>query len=149
MSSTRVTISIDIESVDGEDEATVRENERMARALEYGIRNTASIEELAAMCYQSISTFKRRFRLRDSMTPHKWLLEHKLELAHSIIREQELSIKELTKLCGFNSSSHFIHLFRTRYGTSPAKLAKLYHNGDAAPNDDTESANTAKNIVKK
>lgn len=144
MSSTRVTISIDIESVDGEDEATMRENERMARALEYGIRNTASIEELAAMCYLSPSTFKRRFRLRESMSPHQWFIKHKLELAHRIIQEQELSIKELSELCGFNSPSHFIYLFRTRYGTSPAKLIKLYHSEEQTPNDCAKSTITDK-----
>lgn len=138
MSSTRVTISIDIESVDRDDEATRRENERMARALEYGIRHTVSIEELAAMCFQSISTFKRRFRLRYSMSPHQWLLAHKLELAHRIIEERELSIKELTKLCSFNNTSHFIHLFRTRYGISPAKLSKQYRNGEAVTIDNIE-----------
>lgn len=138
MSSTRVTITIDIEGIDRDDEATRRENERMARALEYGIRHTVSIEELAAMCFQSISTFKRRFRLRYSMSPHQWLLTHKLELAHRIIEERELSIKELTKLCGFNNTSHFIHLFRTRYGISPAKLSKQYRNGEAVTIDNIE-----------
>jgi AraC-like DNA-binding protein len=124
MNTTRVTITINIECVENANEETERENERFAKALKYGIENSASIEELAAMCYQSPSTFKRRFRERYSISPHKWLLEKKLEIALHIIKEQNIAIAELTRLCGFTNTSHFIHLFRTRYGTSPARLAK-------------------------
>lgn len=124
MGNTKVRISIDIEYIDGDNEAIKGENERMAKALEHGITSTATIEELASMCYQSVSTFKRRFRSRYSMSPHQWLLKYKLELAHRIIKEREVSITELTKLCGFNNTSHFIHRFRKRYGISPARLSK-------------------------
>lgn len=125
MSITRVTISVDIESIDGNSELASRDNQRLAQALEYGIRSSASIEELATICCQSVSTFKRKFRARYSMSPHQWLLIHKLELAHRIIEAKEIPISELTKMCGFNNTSHFIHRFRTRYGISPSQLGKM------------------------
>jgi AraC-like DNA-binding protein len=58
------------------------------------------------------------------MSPHQWLLKYKLELAHRIIEEREVPVTELTKLCGLNNTSHFIHRFRKRYGISPARLSK-------------------------
>ena len=143
MNNTKVTISIAIESTDMEDELTKLENERMARALEYGITNMASIEELAAMCCQSISTFKRTFRDRHSMSPRQWLLKHKLELAHRVIEEKELPIKELATICGFKNISHFIRLFRVRYGISPAKLSKQYHDKDRCAKNDANTATIA------
>ena len=148
MNNIKVTISIAIDNLETEDEITKLENERMARALEYGITNTASIEELAAMCYQSISTFKRRFRDRHSMSPHQWLLKHKLELAHRVIKEQELPIKELASVCGFNNISHFIRLFRVRYGVSPAKLSKQYHNNDRCAKNGANTATSTSEEIK-
>lgn len=140
MSITRVTISVDIESIDGDNELASRENQRLTKALEYGIRSSASIEELATICCQSVSTFKRKFRARYSMSPHQWLLIHKLELAHRIIEEREVPITELTKLCGFNNTSHFIHRFRKRYGISPARLSKQLRS-ESAENIDNEADN--------
>lgn len=140
MSITRVTISVDIESIDGDSELESRENQRLTKALEYGIRSSASIEELATICCQSVSTFKRKFRARYSMSPHQWLLIHKLELAHRIIEEREVPITELTKLCGFNNTSHFIHRFRKRYGISPARLSKQLRS-ESAENIDNEADN--------
>lgn len=124
MGTTRVRISIDIENIDAEDEIKQREDERLAQALKYGIECSASIEELASLCFQSVSTFKRKFRARYSMSPHQWLLQQKLEIALHIIEQREISVSELTTLCGFNNTSHFIYLFRNRYGISPARLGK-------------------------
>lgn len=140
MNRTKVTISINIERLDGDDEYMRVENERLAKALEYGIKSTATIEELAAMCYQSVSTFKRRFSSLYNLSPHQWLLKYKLELAHRIIEEREVPITELTKLCGFNNTSHFIHRFRKRYGISPARLSKQLRS-ESAENIDNEADN--------
>ena len=81
MGTTRVRISIDIENTDAEDEIKQREDKRLAQALKYGIECSASIEELASLCFQSVSTFKRKFRARYSISPHQWLLQQKLEIA--------------------------------------------------------------------
>ncbi len=119
-----MTLHIDIEIRDNEASRCEREDERFAQAVEYGLTSAVGIEELAAMCCQSISTFKRRFRARFSMSPHRWFTIHKLEIAYQIVVERDISITELTKLSGFNNVSHFIAAFRKRYGISPARLSK-------------------------
>lgn len=137
MQNKRITIRFNIEVSDDNSRCDSREEERFAQAIEYGLRNSAAIEELAKICCQSISTFKRRFRERYSMSPHKWFKIHKLELAYKIISERDITITELTKLCGFNNVSHFIVAFRKRYGDSPAKLCKqLREQEQSTQNDD-------------
>lgn len=119
-------IGIDINNNDmGE---SSRENERFALAIEIGVKYATTIEELASICCQSVSTFKRRFRARYIISPHKWFMLRKLELAHKIITESEVTINELVKLCGYNNTSHFIALFRKQYGISPARLSRQVHN---------------------
>lgn len=124
MKSERMTLHIDIEICENGECGCERENERFAQAVEYGLRSAVAVEELAEMCCQSISTFKRRFRARYSMSPHRWFTLRKLEIAYKIILERDIAIVELTKLCGFNNPSHFIAAFRKRYGISPARLSK-------------------------
>ena len=126
MNRTKVTISINIERLDGDDEYIRIENERLAKALEYGIKSTATIEELAAMCYQSVSTFKRRFRVRYSQPPHKWLTEQRLALTREAILTTSLPLGDIVEASGFINSSHFISLFRRHYGITPARLRRQY-----------------------
>ena len=119
-----MTLHIDIEICDNGECGCAKEEERFAQAIEYGIRSAVAVDELAKMCCQSTSTFKRHFRARYSMSPHRWFTLRKLELAYKIIIKQDIAIVELTKLCGFNNPSHFIAAFRKRYGISPARLSK-------------------------
>lgn len=124
MASERMTLHIDIEIIDKEASDWERKEERFTQAIEYGIKSAVGVEVLAEMCCQSISTFKRHFRARYSMSPHRWFTLRKLELAYKIIIKRDIAIVELTKLCGFNTPSHFIAAFRKRYGISPARLSK-------------------------
>lgn len=124
MRSNRIMLHIDIEIDDNYVSDESKEEGRFAQAIEIGLRSAAAIEELANICCQSVSTFKRRFRERYSMSPHKWFMLRKLEIAYKIIEEQEVTIGELTKLCGFTNTSHFIAIFRKRYGISPARLSR-------------------------
>lgn len=117
-------LHIDIEVCDNCASGGEREDERFTRAIEYGLRYAVAVEELAEMCCQSVSTFKRHFRARYSISPHRWFTMHKLEIAYKILLERDIAIVELTKLCGFNNTSHFIAAFRKRYGISPARLGK-------------------------
>ena len=119
-----MTLHIDIEIYNDGTSGCERDDERFAQAIEYGLRGVVAIEELAEICCQSVSTFKRRFRARYSLSPHRWFTLRKLEIAYNIILERDIAIVELTKLCGFNNVSHFIAAFRKRYGISPARLSK-------------------------
>ncbi|MBR5822457.1 MAG: helix-turn-helix transcriptional regulator [Alistipes sp.] len=123
-------LHIDIEICNSEIDSRGFEDERFAQAIECGLRRDVSIKELADMCCQSISTFKRRFRTRYSMSPHKWFTTQKLELAYKILHKRDIAVVELTKVCGFCNASHFITLFRKRYGISPARLSKQLHNNE-------------------
>lgn len=61
-----------------------REEERFARVLQYGIEHQATLVELADMCCLSLSTFKRRFRERMSMSPHEWFVRQRMILAYIV-----------------------------------------------------------------
>ena len=74
------------------------------------------------MCCYSVQTFNRRFNQHFNESPHKWLLRCRLMLAAKIMSKTNISITELSSLCGFINVSHFIATFRRHFGITPASL---------------------------
>ena len=101
-----------------------REEERFARVLQYGIEHHATLVELADMCCLSLSTFKRRFRERMSMSPHEWFIKQRMLLAYRILCEVDISTSELSRLCCFSNASHFITVFKRHFHTTPNRLRR-------------------------
>lgn len=101
---------------------SARERERFTNAIMQGIVSNLTIEELATMCCYSVSTFKRRFNQHFNESPHKWLLRCRLMLAAKIMSKTNISITELSSLCGFVNVSHFIATFRRHFGITPSSL---------------------------
>lgn len=99
-----------------------RERERFDNAILQGIVANLSIEELAAMCCYSVSTFKRRFSKHYHQPPHKWLLQCRLMLAAKIMTMSSISITEVSSLCGFVNVSHFIATFRRHFSLTPSSM---------------------------
>lgn len=100
------------------------EDERLESVVLSAVTENVSLEELADRCYVSVSTFKRRFRRRFSISPHRWFLLRKLELAYRIILSTDQSIAEVARLCGFINASHFISSFKRHYRVTPATLRR-------------------------
>lgn len=100
------------------------EDERLESVVLGAVTENVSLEELAERCCVSVSTFKRRFRRRFSISPHRWFLQRKLELAYRIILGTDQSIAEVSRLCGFINASHFISSFKRYYRVTPATLRR-------------------------
>lgn len=98
------------------------EDMRIERAVTRGISECCTVEDLATRSFLSLSTFKRRFRRRYGTSPHRWLYERRLTLAHHIVTTTDIPTQEIAPLCGFPNVSHFISSFRRHYGTTPRRL---------------------------
>ena len=100
----------------------LREERRFLHAVASGLLKNITIDDMADACCLSVSTFKRRFRMRYSASPHKWLLSQRLKIAHTLILTTTMSVSSLAAICGFRNASHFIAQFRRRYSTTPMQL---------------------------
>ena len=63
------------------------------------------------------------FRELVGVPPHRYLLESRLRRASARLRDGE-SVTETCFAVGFSNLSHFIRLFRRRYGVTPSKYAR-------------------------
>jgi len=78
-----------------------------------------SVEELANLAGQSISTFKRYFQAQFNDTPANYIRNLKLKKAAELLKISDYSISEICYKVGFNESSHFSDSFKKKFKLSP------------------------------
>lgn len=83
------------------------------------VREEASIADIADACNLSRSYFIKAFRQTVGTTPHRWLLEQRVQKAQALLRSPGRSITEIALLCGFADQAHMTRVFTSVVGTSP------------------------------
>ncbi len=68
---------------------------------------------------RSLNTFKRDFQKAFKTTPHKWLTQKRLELAHYQLAEKQRKPVDIYLEAGFENLSHFSFAFKKYYGYPP------------------------------
>jgi AraC-like DNA-binding protein len=81
-----------------------------------------SLDEFARLCARSLSSFKTEFQEIFRTTPGKWLQEKRLEYSRYLLEITNDSVDEICTLSGFENRSHFIRVFKNRYGSTPGKI---------------------------
>lgn len=84
-----------------------------------------SVEELASLTNRSLTSFKKDFKRIFGMPPHRWIVERRLERAKMLLISTNKTVSEVGAECGFANISHFIKLFKRRYGTTPKALHRV------------------------
>jgi len=77
------------------------------------------MRELASVAGLSPSHFGRAFKASTGMTPHRWIVQRRIELAQRLMRESGKSIAIASQMAGFASQSHFTKAFRVSTGATP------------------------------
>ena len=81
-----------------------------------------SLEELAHYTGRSLATFKRDFKKISDLTPGKWLIRKRLEVAYDMMREGGWKIADVYTKVGFKNQSHFSTAFKRQYGMAPTAV---------------------------
>lgn len=97
-------------------------SERIAGMTTYirnNLQNNLSVKDLASKLSVSPSQLTRVFQKKYGLTPIEYLLQKRLEASMDLLKNQNLSIKEIAIRCGFANGSYFSNFFRHRTGISP------------------------------
>ena len=81
-----------------------------------------SIEELAFLTGQSLSSFKRKFTTIFGTSPVKYINARRLDQAQTMLASSDLSISEIAFSCGFNDIGYFSKTFKAYYKISPSEF---------------------------
>lgn len=80
-----------------------------------------TINELAANAHMSASRFKTGFQCMYNQPVHRYILQKKLAFALDKIEEDELTLAQIAKQCGYRHTTNFIAAFKKQYGYTPGR----------------------------
>lgn len=81
-----------------------------------------SMEQIASFTGRSLATFKRDFKKISNLTPQKWLIKKRLEMAYIKLKEENKKVQEVYMEVGFKNPSHFSTAFKKQYGIPPTEV---------------------------
>jgi AraC family transcriptional regulator len=81
------------------------------------------VTELAALLDLSPHYFHLLFRTSFGMTPHRYVLQRRMEAARRMLRT-ETPITDIAYSLGFSSQAHFTQAFRRHTGSTPARVRR-------------------------
>ena len=82
-----------------------------------------TVTEIAAAAHVSVNTLERHFLSSMKVAPSEFLKERRFAVAQALLREGK-SVLEACEGSGFSDYSHFIALFRKRFGVTPLRYKK-------------------------
>lgn len=82
-----------------------------------------SVNTISKKFFLSRSKINRLFKENLNTTPTKYVESRRLSKA-KILLEDDLSVQKVCEECGFPDYSHFIALFKKRFGITPLKYKK-------------------------
>ena len=84
-----------------------------------------TLEDIAGAANISRSEAGRCFNTYMGCSPVDALIQHRLQIAHRLIKDTTLTLQEISYSCGFNSVHYFSRQFRQTYGYTPGQCRIL------------------------
>jgi AraC family transcriptional regulator len=92
---------------------------RVKELLRENLSGEIPIGAVASQCGLSLSQFRRAFRKAVGVPPHRWVIQQRIALAKTLIRNGPMPLSEVALACGFSDQSHFTRYFSASVGLSP------------------------------
>ena len=95
---------------------------RFKKIVESHALSNLSLEELSFICGMSLSTFKRRFRMKYGCTPGKWFQLKRLQRAKELLESKKVKASDIYLDFGYENLSNFSAALKNTFGMSPRQL---------------------------
>ena len=82
------------------------------------------LQTIADLVGLSQAHFNRNFKISMGVTPHKYVIQQRVEMAKRLLRQTDIALADVATDCGFTHQSHMGRLFKEYVGTTP----KQYRN---------------------
>jgi AraC family transcriptional regulator len=83
------------------------------------------IEELAGLIRMSSSHFTRSFTKSVGLTPHRYVIQCRVEKARELLTATDLPLTEIALSAGFSDQSHFSRRFQELTGVPPGAYRRI------------------------
>ena len=93
---------------------------RVLERMQASLSADLDLATLAAESGYSRAHFLRTFRAATGQTPHRYLLDLRLDRARELIANRSMPLIDIAADCGFSSHAHLTTAFRSRFGVAPS-----------------------------
>jgi AraC family transcriptional regulator len=100
---------------------------RLKRVLEYidaNLGKNITLSELAGIVNMSLYYFAVLFRQSTDLSPHRYVLNQRIERAKELLRDPRLSVLDVSINVGFEHQNNFARAFRRMIGVSPTQFRR-------------------------
>ena len=100
---------------------------RLKRVLEYidaNLGKNITLTELAGVVNISLYYFAVLFRQSTGLSPHRYVLNQRVERAKELLRDPKLSVLDVSIDVGFEHQNNFARAFRRVIGISPVQFRR-------------------------
>lgn len=99
-----------------------RKKRNIKRLMDRYALSRLSVQQLALLSGRSVSAFNREFKLLYNTTPKQWLIDRRLDNAHSLLSKEGWTVTAVAIEAGYSNVSHFIAAFKKKYGATPHQI---------------------------
>jgi AraC family transcriptional regulator len=92
---------------------------RVLAYIEQHLDESITLEELAHVAEISPNYLIALFRQSMGMTPHRYMIQKRIERAYALLKQKQLTLLEIAQRCGFQDQSQFTTVFRRFAGVTP------------------------------
>lgn len=93
--------------------------------IDNNYNNACTINTISETFFISRSSIGRLFKNHLNTTPTKYIENKRLSMAKALLTKNN-TVQEVFENCGFADYSHFIALFKKRFGVTPLKYKKTH-----------------------
>jgi AraC family transcriptional regulator len=102
---------------------------RLARdRINASLEEELSLKQIARECRLSASHFARAFTRSTGISPHRWLMQRRVDAAKDVMLSTDFSLVEISLKCGFSDQSHFTKVFAEATGETPGRWRQSHLN---------------------
>jgi AraC family transcriptional regulator len=101
-----------------------RQIRRVLDYIEAHLTDELGLVELAAIVELSPNYFGEAFRISTGRSPHRYVMERRIEWARDLLRDEDRPIGDIAYAAGFSSQSHFTANFRRVTGVTPSRFRR-------------------------
>jgi AraC family transcriptional regulator len=102
-----------------------RRLQRVVDYIEASLKADIRLEELAAQACLSPFHFSRLFREATGLSPHRYVIDRRVQAARQELARSNLSLVEIALEFGFGSQANFTRVFRKDTSLTPGQYREL------------------------
>lgn len=98
---------------------------RVEKFVAANLQENIGVVDLANAADLSVRHFSRSFFREFGITPHKWVMQRRLDRAYELLVSSSMCIEDIARQSGFSSQSHLTTLMKQNCGLTPSRYRDL------------------------